>query len=190
MEDDPGWPWARRKVSGSPLGDSTDPPDGRRPPVPGAALMAIRVIFSAFVTGVVLFGIVTVVAVSGQKTKPAAQSLAFPLIVLGISAVMVLVALKIKIKLDCSSEESLSSTYRGRFVIRAAIAEGAALLGIVGFLAAAQWWMVPVVMIIGAVGFASTAPTTGSIRREQERLQAAGCQYSLMAALNGSPVGR
>ena len=149
-------------------------------------MMSIRVIFSAFVTGVVMFGIVVVVLVAGMTTKPAEQSLVFPLVQLSISAGLLLVALKIKIRLDCSSEESLSRTYRGRVIIRAAIAEGAALCGLVGFMVAAQWWMLPIVIIIGVVGFISTAPTAGALQREQEQLRAEGCPFNLTAALNAS----
>ena len=105
MDEDPGWPWARRSVSGAPPVGPTDEISGRRAPVPGAGLMSIRVIFSAFVTGVVMFGIVVVVLVAGMTTKPAEQSLVFPLVQLSISAGLLLVALKIKIRLDCSSEE-------------------------------------------------------------------------------------
>lgn len=148
--------------------------------------MAIRVVFSAFVAGVVMFGIVTMVTVATAKTKPADQSLALPVVVLCIAGALLLVAVKFRKPLDASSEGTLSSTYRGRVIIRAAIAEGAALLGIVGFLVAAKWWMVPVVVLIGVVGFSSTAPTAGAIRREQEQLQAQGCPFSLTAALNAS----
>lgn len=146
--------------------------------------MSIRVIFSAFVTGVIVFGIVAMVLVAGMKTKPADQSLVFPLVVLSIAVVLLIVSKKVGKPLDTSSEEALSRTYRERFIIRAAIAEGAALLGIVGFISAAQWWMVPVVVLIGVVGFVSAAPTTGALQREQERLQAQGCPLSLTAALN------
>lgn len=147
--------------------------------------MAIRVIFSAFVTGVTLFAIVAMVSVAGMKTKPTDQSLVFPLIVLGVAAVLVLVAVKLRRPLDTSSELALSGSYRGQVIIRAAIAEGAALFAIVGFLSTGYWWMVPFVVLIGVVGFGSTAPTAGALQREQERLQAQGCPFSLTAALNG-----
>ena len=190
MEDDPGWPWARRSVSGALPGGPVEEPGGRRPPIPGAGLMSIRVIFSAFVAGVVLFGIVTMVAVAGQKTAPANRSLMFPGVMLGCSAALLIVANMVRKPLDTSSEEALSRSYRGRFIIQAAIGVAAAQVATVGFLASAQWWMVPVVVVIWILGFVPPAPTAGALQREQERLQAAGCQYSLMAALNGSPVGR
>ena len=185
MDEDPGWPWARRKLNGAPPSGTAEGNGGRRAQAPNG-LMAIRVIFSVFVAGVSIFGVVTLVLVAGMKTKPANQSLAFPFVVLGIAAALLLVAVKFRKPLDTSSESALSGTYRERFIIRAAIAEGAALLGIVGFMVAAQWWMVPVVALIGVVGFASTAPTSGAIQREQQQLQAQGCSFSLTAALNGS----
>ena len=148
--------------------------------------MGIRVIFSAFVTGVCLFGILAMVTVAGAKTRPVDQSVAFPLVMLGVAAALLFVAMKFRKPLVTSSEEALSRSYRERFVIRAAIAEGAALVGIVGFMVAAQWWMVPVVVLIGVVGFVSTAPTAGALQREQQQLQVQGCPLSLTGALNRS----
>ena len=149
--------------------------------------MAIRVIFSSFVAGVVLFGIVALVAVATSKTKPTHPSVAFPLIVLGVAVVLLVLARTVKAPLDTSGEEALSSTYRARFVIRAALVEGATLFGIVGFLRTAQWWMVPAVALIGVVGFVGVAPTARALAREQERLEAKGCSLSLTAALRNAP---
>ena len=50
----------------------------------------------------------------------------------------------------------------------------------------AQWWMLPIVIIIAVVGFISTAPTAGALQREQEQLRAEGCPFNLTAALNAS----
>jgi hypothetical protein len=58
------------------------------------------------------------------------------------------------------------ATCRSKFIIRAAIAEAGALLGIVGFMTTGQWWMVPIVLVIAVVGFASTAPTAAAVERE------------------------
>jgi hypothetical protein len=80
------------------------------------------------------------------------------------------------------------ATCRSKFIIRAAIAEAGALLGIVGFMTTGQWWMVPIVLVIAVVGFASTAPTAAAVEREQQVLIAQGSPLPLTAAMLNAPV--
>ena len=174
MGDDPGWPWEKRN----------------RGEGPTSSLVALRIIFSSFVTGVTLFGLVSLLVVSGSKNEQADQSIVFPLILLGIAAVLVVIAAKLRKPLDATDESTLANSYRGKVIIRAAIAEGGALLGIVGFIATGQWWMAPAVLVIAVVGFASTAPTAAAVEREQQALIAQGSPLSLTAAMLNTPVAR
>ena len=174
MGDDPGWPWEKRNRGGGPK----------------SSLVALRIIFSAFVTGVTLFGLVSLLTVSGSKKEQPDQSIVVPLILLGITVVLVVVAAALRKPLDASDESTLATSYRGKVIIRAAIAEGAALLGIVGFMATGQWWMAPVVLVIAVVGFAATAPTAAAVEREQQLLIAQGSPLSLTTAMLNAPVAR
>ena len=177
MEEDPGWPF----TPGFFRGRQSDLP-GQDVGQQSTDLRGLRIIFSAFVTGVVLFGVLTTFIVATGR-RPRSSQTVFSIVVVVICLALLVAAEKLRPSWDLSSEKALSGSYRGRVIVQSAFAEGAALLMIVSFNITTLWWMGMVAVVIGVIGFGRAAPTKQAIQREQEALQAQGSPLSLMAAL-------
>lgn len=171
MYEDPGWRPPRKSRNESPT-----------------VLTSIRIVFMAFATGVVLFGLVALFVILTAEKPQEDPGVGLALVMLGFGVLAQILVTKLERPLDGTSEGSLLNTYRGRTIIRSAVAEGGALLGIVAALISVRAWVLLVAALIGAVGFVRAAPTAAAIQRDEERLQAQGSPFSLMAALR-RPVG-
>lgn len=172
MGEDPGWPWARK-------GGSTST----------APLLALRVIFSAFLVGTLTFGILVVFLIlsADQATADTQPLIAWVMLAAGV--LVQLAIAKFERPLDPTNQETLVTSYRSRCIIRAAAAEGASLAGLVGALTSLELWAVPLTALLTVVGWRRAAPTEAAIRRDDERLQSQGSPTSLTAALwNPTPL--
>lgn len=146
-------------------------------------MFGLRTIFSAFLVGTVLFGLVVIFSILGAKDSTEPPQYLVIWVMLGIGVVLQLVVAKVERPLDTSSQASLSASYRGRCIIRAAVAEGASLAGLVAALVAVQLWAVPLTVLVTVYGWVRAAPTEAAIRRDDERLQSQGSPTSLTATL-------
>ena len=144
----------------------------------GSQLTNIRVIFTSFVNGAVIFGVVSVFLVASAKRPPRSET-GFAIVIVCIGLLLLVAAEKLPPSLDASSEEALSRSYRGRAIIRFAIAEGATLNMITGFLVSTLWWMALIALVVGLVGLGRAAPSQQALQRDQEALQAQGSALSL-----------
>lgn len=183
----------------------TQPPDGNDDPgwrssksmlVPGLgvrraqaegsanALQMLRLLFTSFVTTLVLIGLVVLFIGGSVATGSGGPSP--PLVAAGVVAfglVSVVAPRLIERPLDCSSEVALLTGYRTRFFLRIAFAEAAALVGFVGVFLSGEAWMYPLGALFTAVGFIRVAPTSRNLERDQEALNLAGCGLSLTTLL-------
>ena len=87
-------------------------------------------------------------------------------------------------RLDCSSNAKLAVTYRTRFMLRVAFAMSIALYAFTfTFIGGPVWTYYPAAAVTLAVLWSTVAPTQAALGRDQRRLQVAGCELSLVAAL-------
>lgn len=105
--------------------------------------------------GVCLFGVLSLVLVRWAATKP----------------------------LDAGSEESLATSFHAAFLLQLALSQAAFLMGFVAAFVAQRWWLILVGIPFMAVGFAAAAPTSGKLRRLQERLRRDGSTLDLVTVL-------
>jgi F0F1-type ATP synthase membrane subunit c/vacuolar-type H+-ATPase subunit K len=148
-------------------------------------LALLRQVFMSFCLAIVSFGVVLAFLWPSQSKEAASPGLAIGLVLLGATAGIA--GRFIEKPLLCTDDRSLAASYRGRFFLRIACAESAALFGFVGFFIASEWWVYPAGAAIAFVGFARAVPTRTRLRRDQERLNEQGCFRSLVAALTGPP---
>jgi F0F1-type ATP synthase membrane subunit c/vacuolar-type H+-ATPase subunit K len=90
--------------------------------------------------------------------------------------------------LDCTTDSALANSYRTRFFLRIAFAETVALFAFVFvFIGAAKWIYAAGAAVALFRFWTSAAPTRTALARDQQRLNAAGCTRSLVAALRTAP---
>jgi hypothetical protein len=182
-DDDPGWPIKKELLF------AFIPGAGifvrRRLAKTANGLVALRQVFMSFCLALVMFGVVLVFLWPSQSEETPAPGFAIALMLLGLfSSVSGRVVEK---PLDCADDVHLAMSYRGRFFLRIAFAQAAALFGFVGFFTTSEWWVYPCGVAIAFVGFARAAPTRANLRRDQEQLNRQACFRSLVAALTTLP---
>jgi hypothetical protein len=152
----------------------------------GDGLVALRSVFVAFVSALVLFGVVLmVIAPAGAATEPLGI---LAIGVLGLAVhILVLPIVVFRRPLSCSSDLALATAYRTRFFLGLAFSEAVALVGFVATFLGAGWVSYWVAFVFAELGFARIAPTTAHIDAEQRRLTEAGCERSLFVALRRTP---
>jgi hypothetical protein len=153
-------------------------------------LASLRSVFVSFViTGVAVGVVVAILAATNDSAD--AGGLAPAVLVVGALGVVALAAVGVAARrpLDCTSDESLASTYTSRFFLQIAIAESVAMAGFVAFLVTDQPVVYPLGVVFAAFGFAWLAPTARHLARDQQRLQLAGCGRSVVAALRARRNG-
>ena len=89
--------------------------------------------------------------------------------------------------LSGTTAEALYRSYYTRFLLGIALAESAALLGVVIAFATNRLWPYLVCLAASLAGFAMMAPTARNIHRDEERLQAVGSPVSVWDALTLPP---
>ena len=189
--DDPGW---RPALGGSlwglvpSIGIARTQAKVRRGELDG--LVALRSLFIALPTTLVLVGVVVVVLWTTADLE-AAFSGGPVAVAVGVAGLVLLVASTVVARLDGTSEASLAESYRRRFFLRMGLSESAALLGFVGFILTDNPAIYPLGAAFSAVGFALLAPTAANLARDQEALHRYGTRTSLLQALRASsPPGR
>jgi F0F1-type ATP synthase membrane subunit c/vacuolar-type H+-ATPase subunit K len=189
--EDPGW---RPALGGSlwglvpSVGIARTQAKVRRGELDG--LVALRSLFIAFATALVLVGVVVVVlwTTADLEARFAGGPVA---VAVGLAGLVLLVASTMVGRLDGSSEEALAESYRRRFFLRMSLSESAALLGFVGFILTENPAIYPLGTAFSAIGFALLAPTAANLARDQEALRRYGSRHSIVQALRASsPAGR
>ncbi len=182
MEDDPGWQldWKSALLTFVPSLAIRRAVRSDRDP-----LVALRTLFLTFCAAIVAIGVV-VVTLGDLTTGSEPTGLSIAIVVVFGGACLLAQHFLAK-PLDCTSAQSLASTYRTRFFLRMAFAESAALVGFVVDIALGPWWVYFIAVIFTAVGFALLAPTRRHLEQDQEALSRNGCMRSLMSALRTPP---
>jgi F0F1-type ATP synthase membrane subunit c/vacuolar-type H+-ATPase subunit K len=150
-------------------------------------LFSLRMVFISFFNAIILIGVVILVMDLDADGTP------WPwLVALGAAAVASIVVTQVADRpLDCTSPATLASSYRTRFFLRLAFAEGVALLGFVfSFTSQNAWVYLPAAAFTLYRFSTVAAPTQRALVADQRALKARGCQLSLVAALRVPPPNR
>lgn len=153
------------------------------------SLVVLRTVFVAFATALPLIGIVTIVLTTGSD--PIEKDFN-PLIVLpvvgAIGALLVLLSPRFERDLPCETAAGLAEGYRVRFFQRIAFSEASALIGFVAFILSGRSLAYFVGAAWTALGFARLAPTVANLKKDQQDLDARGCELQLSDCLQSTPV--
>jgi hypothetical protein len=184
-DEDPGWELSPRTLLILVPGSVHFALRGRRSTGTRDGLTEIRDLWLSFSVSVLLGGVVAVLTTGGAPTEPAGGWVA----ALAVVSVLCLVAAEVfsRRPLDCNDLAALAASYRSRFFLRTTFSEAIALLALVVTLIVGRWWIYWLFLPLALYGFGRNAPTTGHLSAEQERLQLAGCDLSLVRALRGLP---
>jgi F0F1-type ATP synthase membrane subunit c/vacuolar-type H+-ATPase subunit K len=151
----------------------------------GKPLMVLRAVFLSFSGALLLFAIVLSV-LSGQPNGPVVPWVP----ILAVIAVASLFGVRVSTSkpLDCTSATTLATTYRTRFFLVIAFSESVALFAFVFTFIGGPRWIYDVGGAFALFRFWTVAPPTkAGLRRDQDRLTAAGCGVSLVSALQQTP---
>jgi hypothetical protein len=180
-DEDPGWHLSPRTLLFLVPGFAHVVRRDRRSTVTRDGLTLIREVWLIFTVSMLLFGVVVVLATGGTPTRPAAGWVA----AVAVAAVLCLMTAEMfgRRPLDCSDLASLAASYRTRFFLRMALSEAIALFAFAATFIVDQWWIYWLFLPFTLYGFRRNAPTTRHLSVDQERLQLAGCNLSLVLAL-------
>jgi hypothetical protein len=146
-------------------------------------LSTLRSTFVSFAVAIVLFGIV----IAYMDQLPNGPVLPWVAILAVMAVASVVAERSTDRPLLCDSPARLAGSYRTRFFLRVALAESVALFAFAFSFIDAPAWIYYVGAAFTLVRFATTvAPTRAALARDQARLDAAGCDLSLVAALMDS----
>jgi F0F1-type ATP synthase membrane subunit c/vacuolar-type H+-ATPase subunit K len=144
-------------------------------------LLASRWLYIAFASSTVLFGVVI-----ATLRLPRTSAVDVRVAILATTAVAALVFDRVLTHkpLDCSSAPQLCRTYRERLFIHVAFAQSVALIAFLVQVGGGPKWL----YLFGALCseaelWTGHAPTRRALALDQARLDAAGCDLSLVAAL-------
>lgn len=156
----------------------------RRKPADMNVLTALRTVFLSMLGAQLL--IVSLVWLI-MKDEPAESSSADGLFAAGV-AVAGLVALGAvryfgARPLETGDASQLAGSYRTGFFLKISFAQLPLLLGFAGSFVTDAWWVVLAGLPFSLTGFAMSAPTSGNLAREQNRLRSQGSSLDLVAAL-------
>ena len=151
-------------------------------------LQQLRIVFIAFCVAIGAVGLVVLVlSLRGVNENPMNVG-PVAAVVAAYAMSSLLLPRVIEKPLDCASDETLTTSYRTRFFLRLAIAEGAALIGFAGVFLTNQGWVYALGAAFTAVGFARAAPTAANLATDQGKLRQSHCDRSLLAALVTPPT--
>jgi hypothetical protein len=148
----------------------------------GSPLATMRSVVMTFTVEVLLFGLV--LALLDLEVEEG-MSVGLGVAIVGAVGVASLVVGPRLRRLDPSSAGSLLASYRKRFFLRLALAEGTALLGFVFSFLSGSIVTYLAALPFTLLGFARLAPTAASIDRDEQVLRANGCAYPLYETLLG-----
>jgi hypothetical protein len=185
-DDDPGWELSPRSLLALVPGFVHLALRGRGSPGTRDGLTMLRELWLGFAVAILAGGVVVVFAAGGASTRPAGGWLP----ALAVASVLCLLAAEVvgRRPLDCSDRAALAASYRSRFFLRTAFSEAIALFAFVTTLIVGLSWIYWLFLPFTLFGFGRSAPTTGHLRAEQERLRLAGCDLSLVRALRRIPT--
>lgn len=173
---DPGWGSAWRTAL-----RLYNPFRSKKKPLAGDRLTAIRGTFLAFGVALVAIGAVVPMIVCSCHDGGSRGFVAL-VVVYGAAAVSGVEWLGRR-PLACGSDTELASAYVSRILLQMSIAQSAALMGFVAVTFTDMWTVYLIGFAFAAIAMTRLAPTAANLRREQEKLGAAGCGLSLLAAL-------
>ncbi len=90
--------------------------------------------------------------------------------------------------MPCDSDETLAAGYRARMFLRVAFANTPALFGFTAAFVTESSWVFYAALLLAIPGLVRAAPTRAALVREQDALNASGCDRSLVAALRRTPL--
>jgi hypothetical protein len=150
----------------------------------GDGLVLLRDVFVSFVGSLVLFGVILTFVVAGRQYG---SPWPWVVAILAIGVISSIVSNVVARPLDCSGDLKLAGSYRTRFYTRMAFAEIPAMFAFVFAFTNGPAWLYYLGAVITLVRMAMAAPTPTAIRRDQDALDARGCERSLVAALRRLP---
>jgi hypothetical protein len=144
-------------------------------------LVALRSLFLTFCAAILMIGgVVVVVGDVSKGSEPTGLSVA---IIVAVGCFAPVAQRLVSRPLDCTSAESLASSYWTRFFLRLAFSESVALVGFVIGISMGPWWVYYVGAGFTAVGYWQLAPTRHHLSQDQDALMLRGCARSLVSAL-------
>ena len=186
MEADPGWgfSWKSIPLAFVPqLAIRRAGRGGQRDP-----LLELRLVLLTFVAAIFSIGVVAFFL--GNMSEGAESTGLSVAIVVAVGCTSLLAQRVVPRPLDCTSLESLASSYRTRFFLRLAISEAAALAGFCLDVALGPWWVYFVGAGFALIGFSQLAPTVRHLIQDQDSLSLNGCPRSLVEALRLPPISQ
>jgi hypothetical protein len=184
---DPGWPKNLIAVVRLLPGAILRP---NRPPRGGNLLVAMRSVTLAFCAALLLFASTVgrlALQRNGLPNGPVWPWVAI-LVVLAAPNVMVDRVFSFR-SLDCSSSEGVASAYRTLFLVRVAFAMLIPLYAFALSFTGPAWVYYPALAFALVRISYGVAPTRSLLARDQQRMQAKGCDRSLLDALTTSSAG-
>ncbi|HEX2030217.1 MAG TPA: hypothetical protein VHL78_02285 [Actinomycetota bacterium] len=176
--DDPGWGAAFKVLIPFAVFSKKVRTSARR-----SALIALRLLYMAFVTALVLYVHVLTFIVPGVAVEGM-----FVLWVANLSVIMLVLDLWLAARpLDITSERALVDSYRTNFFFKLAASEVPALAGFALAFVGDSLAPYLVGMVAGLLGLAIAAPTRANIERRQREISARGSTLSLGRALVNVP---
>jgi F0F1-type ATP synthase membrane subunit c/vacuolar-type H+-ATPase subunit K len=145
-------------------------------------LVALRSIFLAFCSAIVLFALVLTFLNPPAPDLGPSVWVTLGLVGYGLVGIFI-VTPRIERPLACDSDVVLAGTYRTRFFIRIAIAESVSLFGFVAVFLVGPAWVYYGAGAVTLMGFARYAPSAGNLIRDQAELLSRGCERPLIGAL-------
>ena len=130
------------------------------------AVMTLRIIASALLGGVLLFGAVVAVLSAGRPAdpQPVVTWVLLGFALLNVVASSIVPSVATAAAETDGSTRSLLGVYQTRMIVRFALLEGAAILCLVAHLIDA-WWPAWVGVGVAVVGMLAAFPTPGRLRR-------------------------
>jgi hypothetical protein len=184
MEADPGWgfSWKSMPLVFAPQAMRRAGRSGRDP------LLDLRFVFLTFVAAIFSIGVVAFF-LGNMSGRPDRTGLSVAIVV-AVGCTSLLAQRVVPRPLDCTSLESLASSYRTRFFLRIAISDAAALVAFCVDIALGPWWVYFVGAGFALIGFSQLAPTAGHLTLDQDSLSLKGCTLSLVDALRMQPASQ
>jgi hypothetical protein len=152
----------------------------------GDPLVLLRSVFLSFSIALVAFGVV-LARIGDLPNGPVVPWLPF---IIAVSVISVIgLHLMMRRPLACASETTLARSYRSRFFTTIALTEYVALFAFVFTFLGSPAWLYDAAAVFVLIRFWTTsAPTRSALQRDQDELNARGCELSLIAALRATPM--
>jgi hypothetical protein len=154
----------------------------------GSPLQVLRLLLVSFSTALALIGVAAAFFASGgDADDPVVEPSAAVAGIVALGVVSLLGVRLVEPALDCTTDDSLTASYRTRFFLRIASAEAVALVGFVAVVVTGAAWLYLVGIAFTALGFLRLAPSPRNLERDQDTLNERGCGRSLAAVLGARP---